>query len=449
MSRRVLFIGICFVFLNLGCEKKEPQEERAPAVARSAFEVPEGMAALRQGLAVYITTKPATVGEYVAYLRATGQAVPDPWQAIQPRAAGANTPLTGLTRTEAGWYAASALKRLPTEDEWKLAASVVGSRPYPWPQGATADTRSGEVFLVQDWAPGSDGERKAHAAKEGLLETILAKCTAEINAVRARLQEILDRRTARREDLWRQTKPGFFTMLEKQKNVAELQAKREALADVRTVLTMVAREKAKLAVKLNTADLSAEAAEAEAESYRQILAGARTKAQEVRQSLQEATRASQDEVVALTRRFEAVAAGEGDAVTSATPEGVSGPPRNMEQATRMKHQFESALQQVQAAGPPFGGVLDADDIKARTAQLDEQLEQLAADQTPSDETQTLREKVTALDESINQEFLQEKLLFQELDELAGLRARKKGVEAKLNALKQALNRASGAAGVPG
>ncbi len=449
MSRRVIFIGICFAFLILGCEKKEPQEERAPAVTRSAFEVPEGMAALRQGLAVYIATKPATVGQYVAYLRATGQAVPDPWQAIQPGAAGANTPVTGLTRTEAGWHATWALKRLPTEDEWKLAASVVGSRPYPWPQGATAGTRGGEIFLVQDWAPGSDRERKARAAREGLPGTILAECTAEINAVRARLQEALARQTARREDLWRQTKPGFFTMLEKQKKVAELLAKREALADVRAVLTRVAREKARLAVKLQTADLSAEAADAEVESYRQILADARTKAQEVRQALQETTRASQDEVVALTRRFEAVAAGEGAAVTAAIPEGASSPPRNIEQATSLKHQLESALQQAQAAGPPFGGALDADDIKARTAQLDEQLDQLAADQTPSDETQTLRENVTALDESINREFLQEKLLFQELDELAGLRARMKAVEAQLNALKQALNRASGAAGVAG
>lgn len=445
MSDRVTPIAICLVLLVLGCEKKEAEKEAAPLLVRRGVALPAAMVPIREGVPVFITKKPVTVGEYGGYLQGTGQAMPERWRGLQPGA-----PVAGLTRKEAGRYAVWALKRLPTAQEWRQAAAVVGSRPYPWPEGAAPGAAGGDVFLVQDWPAGSDQELKARQAKAALPETILAEHKDEIAELRAQLQQATERHRTSREEQWKQLKPGFFALLEKQKELAGLRARQRAMADVLEILSEMAADKARLAVRLKTADLGPEAADAEVEAYEQKLADVRAKVQEVRQKLQQTTKELQDELVALTRRFEMVGATEvaaGLAAADVAVEADSTPPENIEQAARLAKELESALRLAGERRPAFEDFPGMDDIEGRMAQLDKQIEQISADQRLATEVETLRRKVAGLDQTINREFLQEKLLCQELDELAELRARMKAVEEKVDGLKEILGPASGA-GVP-
>jgi hypothetical protein len=88
--------------------------------------------------------------------------------------------------------------------------------------------------------------------------------------------------------------------------------------------------------------------------------------------------------------------------------------------------------------PAFEGVPSLEETDSRTAALDEDIQQLSGEDPAVAEIKDMHQRIAGFSEAMNREFLQEKLLFQELDELVELRARKKAVEAMLNGLKQAM-----------
>jgi len=440
MYRRAMAVAICCAALVLGCEKKEPEKEAPPVVTRIPLKAPAGMVQLRQGASVFIDQKPMAVGEYAAYLEATGQPVPEKWQGIEPGTLTGTAPVLGLTRQQADWYAAYAMKRGPTRQEWQQAAMVVGSRPYPWPEDAAGDVAGGELFLIRDWVRGSGGEGTARQEKADLPQTILAQYQAEVEHLAGQLGEAVEGSATRQQELWKGLKPAFFALLEKKKSAAEVQARRGALSDVLDILRQMAQDKAQVAVKLKTGDLTKEQADAEVQSYEQGLADVRAKVQDVRQDLQARTRTLQDEIVAVTQRFETAAGGKSPALAAAEQAlaGASAPPQTVGEAISLSSALGSALDRVAEAGPALAGLPSLEEVDEEAGALDAEIKRLSADDRLTREVEDLRKKIAALDETIQREFLQEKLLLGELDELASLRARMKGVEAKLAGLQEAL-----------
>ena len=114
--------------------------------------------------AFYLDVHPVTVAQYRAFCKATGH--PLPWvlraadgekidwtkhpQRLFPEAADPSfyrpdAPVTGVTHADARAYAAWAGKRLPTESEWKLAASA--GKPdalFPWDPSGPAGGNLGQ-----------------------------------------------------------------------------------------------------------------------------------------------------------------------------------------------------------------------------------------------------------------------------------------------------------------
>jgi len=440
MYRKAMAISICCAALVLGCEKKEAGKEAPPVVTRIPLKAPAGMVQLRQGASVFIDQKPLAVGEYTAYLEATGQPVPEKWQGIEPGTLTATAPVLGLTRQQADWCAAYVMKRVPTRQEWQQAAMVVGSRPYPWPEDAAEDVAGGEIFLIRDWVRGSDGEKTARDLKADLPQTILAQYRAEVEHLAGQLGEVVEGSAARQQELWKGLKPAFFALLEKKRSAAELRARQDALSDVLDILRQMARDKAQVAVELKTGDLTKEQADAEVQSYEQGLADVRAKVQEVRQNLQERTRTLQDEIVAVTQRFETTAGGKSPALAAAEQAlaRASAPPQTVGEAISLGNALGAALDRMADVGPALAGLPALEEVNEEAGALDAEIKQLSADDRLSREVEDLRKKIAALDETIQREFLQEKLLLGELDELANMRARMKGVEAKLAGLQQAL-----------
>ncbi|MGD2175087.1 MAG: SUMF1/EgtB/PvdO family nonheme iron enzyme [Candidatus Brocadiaceae bacterium] len=393
---------------------------------------------MRRGETLLITEEPVSIGQYVEFLRDTGQPVPEQWQGIRPGVAGADLPVTGLTRREAEQFAAWDMKRLPSPEEWQEADEVTAGHPYPWSDGSPSEPGA-ELFLVQNWLPGSPGEQKARQRKEGLPAEILAEYQQQVDGLRQQLRQMVDRLQERRAALWQEAKPAFFNLLEKKKELALKEAEQRR-TEVVEVLQTLLTEKGQLAVKLKTQDPDPEQADQMVQQYGRRLSDALAKVQEVRQSLEEKTKELQDEVVRLTQEFEE---GEAERLTALSEhvrtalQGAEQEARSMEGVLALRQRLRDALQEVRDRAPALEELPTADELEQQAARLEQRIRQVAEDAELAQKVEDLRSRLKTVGETIDREFLKEDVLYKELSELVDLRARKEAIEAKLEALKAA------------
>jgi len=70
--------------------------------------------------------------QYAKFIEATGYLLPPSWQGKRYPAGDDKLPVTDVSWEDANEYAKWAQKRLPTEEEWELAARGTEGRLYPW-----------------------------------------------------------------------------------------------------------------------------------------------------------------------------------------------------------------------------------------------------------------------------------------------------------------------------
>lgn len=88
---------------------------------------------------LYMDRAPVTVAQYTRFVAATGAVEPTMWgqQATYPA-----HPVVEVAWFQAAAYAAWVGGRLPSEDEWELAARGTDTRRYPWGDEAPAPDRA-------------------------------------------------------------------------------------------------------------------------------------------------------------------------------------------------------------------------------------------------------------------------------------------------------------------
>jgi hypothetical protein len=442
MLRRLLPVAVCAALLVTGCERKEEKTAVPVRVARPSAATPPGMVPIAADRPLFIAANPLTVGEYVEYLKGTGQDVPAQWQDVLPGSPEAGRAVVGLTRIEALRCATWHMKRLPTVDEWTRAADIVKPRPYPWGDDGQPVSPSAEVFLVQDYSPQSpDDVMKARKGKEGLAAAILGQSAAEVEALAEDLRSEVAAVHLRRELRWQDVKPAFFALLDRERDLAQERAARAGRAEAFDIINKLAAAKARLAIQLKTGDLTTEAADAAVADYGRLLAEARAKAQEARDRLQKALDAAQQQAVELSKAYEEWGASRVDQGLSEVREMIAsvGEPKTIPLAGTAKLRLEAAARRMNEV-PTAADLPDVEGLQQETAQAEKELKELPADESAA-KIAELRGKMATLGESIGHEFLQEGQLFKDLDELVDLRARKEAAEARVKRLQEALPQA--------
>jgi hypothetical protein len=99
--------------------------------------------------AFWIDRSPVTNAEYGAFVAATGARAPWPcgWFATEQ----ADHPVVGVSYEEAAAYAAWAGKRLPSAEEWEVAAQPPQPGPYPWGSAWPGPIREAHHDVMPRW----------------------------------------------------------------------------------------------------------------------------------------------------------------------------------------------------------------------------------------------------------------------------------------------------------
>jgi len=184
MARRSCVVAICIVLLAFGCKKKQQEPAEQPRPEPPAIVAPLGFAHIPGTMPpVFISEKPVTVGQYRLFCEETGE----PATAVA-EAAEDDAPVSGLSLAQARRYAVWQLARLPTAEEWRLAAAIVGTAPYPWAEepGEQEVREGARLFLVREWTEGSPAQEAARQRREALAREILTARAEEVAALSAR-----------------------------------------------------------------------------------------------------------------------------------------------------------------------------------------------------------------------------------------------------------------------
>jgi formylglycine-generating enzyme required for sulfatase activity len=99
----------------------------------------------------FMDTYEVTNGEYYAFILATGHRAPPHWPGGQPRRGRERHPVVNVAYEDALAYAKWAGKRLPTAEEWEVAARGPDRRAYPWGEGFTAKGGGYVANSIEYW----------------------------------------------------------------------------------------------------------------------------------------------------------------------------------------------------------------------------------------------------------------------------------------------------------
>jgi len=441
VARRILLLAVCVVVLLPACRKKtRPQE---PTVAKQpSVQAPAGMAVIK-GVGkgpVFIRKAAVTIGEYCDFVRAVGRPVPLKWSGEGVELA---DPVTALTLKEAQDYATWQLARLPDAREWRAAAAVVGDEPYPWSEDIGPDIpRTGaRLYLVQDYLPGSDGERAAIERKDQLLQQILSAHADRIVELQDELKRRLTESESEWQDLWRKYKLEFFSYLKEKKNAVQLQAERRRRKDVLDILDEVVKEKMKQ-IHLKASQAGQAALDKAAEEYQAFLNRNRKEVKDKAQKLEESAKALGEESLRLKKKLEEL----GESVPAATfqqarqkLEGASRTVATLNEALNARNLLEQGLGIVAGFGSALDEIRQSEArVKQEAQKLQSTLKELAKPDEGKEKIRSLQEKIVGFNKHLEREFLQEKLLFDELGELLASSARVEALKGEIEELDSAL-----------
>ena len=417
--------------LLVSCGKKV-EERAAPARRQPAVRAPAGMIVLPAAPGsrpAFMETEPVKVQEYCQFLEAIGLPLPD------GPGAGEAARVTGLTVEEARRFAAWKLRRLPTRPEWESARGVVGAHPYCWTEDVSAAVRRSDVplYLVQDWLPGTPEERQAVREKQDVLSAMLEERLATVGTLREELSSQIERSRAQTQDWWRNFKPEFFSLIELQKESAELKAGVEGKDRVLKVLQEIGRDKTRL-IHLKTCGATRDELELAADQYQQLLADILDATRQSIETVEGTNQSLQQEVIDLSRKVEQQVEAEIKAQIARAEEELRDSEArisSLKEAFATQTRLEAELDYLRKADDR---ARTAEQVKAEFARLESDVQKLPGAENTDDRIRGLERKLENFSRHLERQFLQEKALVKALLDLSEKSVRLKALRKKVEAL---------------
>ena len=449
MPRKACVIGLCLVALLAGCKKKTEPGDQTTEVSQDVHLPPAGMTQLTiEGQALFITKKPVSVADYVAFLQQTGQPAPAALASGLEQAGAAVAPVDGLSLDQALAYGKWQLMRLPTAEEWEHAGEVVGREAYPWGEELTAgQPRPGaKLFLVRDWESGSQAEQQARQAREESLGKLRAQHLTRIAALKGQVEEFVEAGSERLDGKWKQLKPKLSGVVQDTKELADLGAREEIREKILEVLGEDGRQKLKIA-DLQVSDATPEAVAEAVQQYEQFLAGQRNSVQKRTDELLAACGKAQETAfelkekldqagLDLVERFNVVA----EPILLDAGEQL-GRLESLEKLLAVQERLEGLLKKLEAAEGELTGLLAEMEQEAvgRAAELKKQIEALAGEGEAAAKVAEMQKKITEISDHIEKQFAHEPQLYQQMAGLLDAAARRKALATEADELKKTLN----------
>jgi len=442
MWRRACLLGVCLVLLVGGCKRKQPEPE-GPGAREPEVVAPPGLAHVPGTKPpVFITRSPLTVGEYLLYVEATGEPLPEP---LAAEGVAETDPVMGLSLAQAKRFATWQMMRLPTASEWRQAARIVGAGPYPWgaQRGENEPRGDARLFLVRAWAEGSAEQRAAAEAKEELAEELLTQRRGEISAALDRLHESAAQAVERLGAKWREVKPALFERARKGKEYADAAARRRGMKTALDYVQRVGQRKAELINLKYSEGVTPDAMKEGIEKYKAFLAEQRNEVQALLDELLQASQEASRQATALAQQLEQA----GDALTAGPSAVAAGEReetvrqvRSLADAVRERDRIASMLKEVEATEAEVTAFLEGlqADLTAQTEELETRLASLGDPDETAAQIEDLQARIQGLNENLREEFAQEPHIFNALEQLTEVSARKKGIEREVNDLKEIL-----------
>lgn len=437
MKLRSLGILLVLVLaLAAGCRKEEPEPEKETSKKEEQPEkqrAPKGFAKMEEE--VFITKQPVRVEQYVNYLNATGQDIPE-W--VQSPAIDYQDPVTGLEKQEAGELARFLKLRLPTPEEWEKASDVVGNRPYPLSEEASEDAI---IHLVRDWGKGDDGEKAAARARQKLFDQINQMHRDVIKKKAEQLKQLQQKFGNKVKEQWQAFKKSLTDVKEDQKAKARKAAQAKGQETVFKILQRVGDEKKKIIHAKFKEETNEEAIEKAKKSYSDFLKTQRDNLKELSDKVVEDNQALSEQARELMKELE----GEADSLIHNINNPTTGFVVRSEQVedpqtmgalrgkiTRELDSLRSAAEQMQKQLKQT-----EKDLEAKAKDLEEQIAEVK-EKSMDEKIATVKKKIQAINDNLDAQFEQEPHLFKELQEYTELVATKKALQQEIAVLEEAL-----------
>lgn len=431
---------ICVLALAVGCRKKT-ENDMAPVPAPGP-DAPAGMTSVPVGKqAVFITEAPVTVGQYVEFLMATGQELPEQFVGDS---VGMNDPVTGLDIKQAVAYAKWRVLRLPTELEWAKSVAVVGPVPYPWAPGDPGPREDAKLYLVRDWEEGAATEAEVKKARDELLASMLEDYTAMLQQAKNDAAARIEDKSADIAEAWQSAKAAVFNRVAAAKQTAEQATRGPAMEDIVSILDDVVLKKRDLATKTGQG-IAKEPMEAATKQYDELVAAYLGKVRATKEELQKTNQQLQAEAVALKQELDQSGdrlAGQVEHMAGAYMEQLAELATDLTKAPLARDVSAKMQQAVEETTTSvtnlIAGLGEGSDTPGGEEPVPEAAQRLGK----------LKKDLAALGEFVTPQVLNETQLLKDLDELLHARMLRKALQAEIGEVKKLLRTIAGAGAMP-
>jgi uncharacterized protein YjbJ (UPF0337 family) len=432
MSRRIVVLAlVCLAVLAGGCRKKTDEEKKTP-VGAPATTAPAGMTQVETNRpTVFITSEPVTIGQYLEFLRETGQPVP---QRLASGSVGTSDSVTGLTRQEGDAYAKWRLLRAPTAEEWASASRVVSKAPYPWDAAGQVVEPNSKLYLIRDWKEGAPGEAKAAAAKQDLLDTLYQEYVKATDSVKKQVTDQASRQAAEIDATWAKARADIFESVEKKKESVRKATEPAAIEGVTQILEdMFAKKRVPAAAK--GSGKPQPEVDAAVKNYEDYVAEQFQKLREAREQLQKTNADLQARVVELKKELDqsgSVMAGKIQTTAQSYMARLEELQKDLSKAPTAREVAARMQKAVADAAAALGNLVPQLVQKSR-AEAEAVPE--AAKSDVQERYQDLKKRIQELGAYLGRDTLNEQELYKELDEMLQARTLKKALDAEVQGLK--------------